>query len=239
MKLSIVIITKNEEQFLPKLLDSIKNQKVNFDYEIIVSDANSEDKTRQIAKQYKCKIVEWWLPAKWRNNWAKLAQWEWILFLDADTILSKNALQTWLDKLEEKKADIGTPYYIWYEKDTLKDKINSYMWLGTLITHNLYKYIVWWVAVFIKKDLFTKINWFDESFYICEDFDFIKRAIKAWWKRINLLPFVQISTRRMKNSWWIKLVFLNMKHTIQFMLWKKFTKDYKNSYNLDYDKKQW
>ena len=236
MFLSIIIITKNEENFLPKLLKSIKRQKVDFDYEIIVSDANSQDKTREIAKSFWCKITDGWLPAKWRNNGAKLAKWKWLLFLDADTIIPDNALQTWINKLENKKADIGTPYYIWYEKNTLKEKINSYFWLGTLISHNLYKYIVGWVCIFIKKDLFKKINWFDEDFYICEDFQFMKKAIQKGWKRINLLPFVQISTRRMKNTWWAKLFFLNMKYTIQFMFWKKFTNKYKKDYDLDYKK---
>ena len=110
MKLSVVIITKNEEKYLPWLLESIKSQKVNFDYEIIVSDANSTDKTRQIAKNFWCKIVDGWLPSKWRNEGAKVVKGEWILFLDADVIIPENALQTWIDKLEKKNADIWTPY---------------------------------------------------------------------------------------------------------------------------------
>ena len=49
--LSIIIPTYNEEEYLPKLLNCIKNQ-THKDYEIIVADANSKDKTRQIAKKY-------------------------------------------------------------------------------------------------------------------------------------------------------------------------------------------
>jgi len=237
MKLSIIIITKNEEKYLPKLLDSIKKQKVNFNYEIIVSDAFSEDKTQEVAKKYECKITEWWLPSRWRNNGANVANWKWLLFLDADTIILEWALQTWMDKLEMKKADIWTPYYLWAEQKNLISKINSYLWVFTILTHNLYKYIVWWVCIFVKKEYFRKINWFDENYYICEDFDFMKRVIKQWAKRINMFPFILISTRRMKNTWWIKLIFLNMKHTIQFLFWKKFTKSYKQDYNLDYKKK--
>ena len=46
MKISIIIPAYNEEETLPSLLKSIKTQ--NFkDYEIIIADANSTDKTRE------------------------------------------------------------------------------------------------------------------------------------------------------------------------------------------------
>ena len=49
MIFSIIIPTYNEEEYLPVLLDSIKEQDFN-DYEIIVADANSSDRTREIAE---------------------------------------------------------------------------------------------------------------------------------------------------------------------------------------------
>ncbi len=56
VKLSIIIPTYNEEEYLPKLLYSIKEQ--NFkDYEIIVADAGSIDKTKEIAESYGCKVI--------------------------------------------------------------------------------------------------------------------------------------------------------------------------------------
>ena len=79
--LSIIIITKNEEKCLPRLLESIKRQ--NFrDYEIIVSDAQSTDRTREIALAYGCKIVEGGLPSVGRNNGARVAKGEILLFLE-------------------------------------------------------------------------------------------------------------------------------------------------------------
>ena len=86
MKLSIVIPAKNEEKYLPKLLASVKKQSFK-DYEIIVADNNSKDKTKEIAKSYGCKIVKGGLPGKGRNAGAKIAKGEIILFLDADVIL--------------------------------------------------------------------------------------------------------------------------------------------------------
>ncbi len=72
--ISIIIPTLNEEKYLPKLLRSIKEQDFKEELEIIVADANSEDKTREIAKKFSCKIVEGGLPAKARNEGAKIAK---------------------------------------------------------------------------------------------------------------------------------------------------------------------
>ena len=51
--LSIIIPTLNEEKYLPRLLESIKNQNFS-DYEIIVSDGGSSDSTKQIALDNNC-----------------------------------------------------------------------------------------------------------------------------------------------------------------------------------------
>ena len=87
MILSIIIPTYNEEEYLPVLLDSIKKQ--NFeDYEVIIADANSTDKTREIASEYGCIITEGGMPAVGRNNGAKIAKGEYLLFLDSDLKLT-------------------------------------------------------------------------------------------------------------------------------------------------------
>ncbi len=54
---SIIIRAYNEEKNIGKLLSKIKNQKVNFKYEIIVVDSGSTDKTVEIAKRFNTKVV--------------------------------------------------------------------------------------------------------------------------------------------------------------------------------------
>ena len=90
--LSIIIPTLNEEKYLPLLLKSIKEQNVK-DYEIIISDAQSTDKTLDIAKKNNCKIVLGGLPGKARNEGAKVAKGNLLLFLDADVLLGPNFLK--------------------------------------------------------------------------------------------------------------------------------------------------
>ena len=48
--LSIVICTLNEEQYLPKLLDSIASQQ-GVNYEIVIADSGSDDDTAGVAEK--------------------------------------------------------------------------------------------------------------------------------------------------------------------------------------------
>lgn len=49
---SIVVITYNQEKSLPKVLDCILEQKGNFNFEIIVGEDCSTDRTRDVLKEY-------------------------------------------------------------------------------------------------------------------------------------------------------------------------------------------
>ena len=46
MKLSVMLITYNHEPFIAQALESILAQRVNFDYEIVVGEDCSTDRTR-------------------------------------------------------------------------------------------------------------------------------------------------------------------------------------------------
>ena len=117
-KVSIIIITLNEEKYLPRLLDSLKQQTYK-DFEIIVSDSNSNDKTVEIAKEYSKNFKEFSIkklgiakgPAYGRNQGAKLAKYENLLFLDADTILPSNFLEKMLKIKNKRNIDCASFYY--------------------------------------------------------------------------------------------------------------------------------
>ncbi len=86
MKISAVVITKNEEHNLRRCLDSVK-----WADEIVVVDSQSTDKTVDIAKEYHAKIIS----PKWRGfGIAKgagvtEATGDWIFSIDADEEVTK------------------------------------------------------------------------------------------------------------------------------------------------------
>jgi glycosyltransferase involved in cell wall biosynthesis len=176
--LSIVIPAKNEEKFLPFLLDSLDKQ-TSRPTQIILADAYSTDRTREIAAERGCRVVDGGLPGPGRNAGAKLATGEIILFLDADVqLLDPNFIELALNEFETKGLDIATPSLeliggTWFDK------------LG----HRVYDfYVRLWGAlrphapgfcIFIRRSLFEAIQGFDETILLAEDYDLALRAGKA------------------------------------------------------------
>lgn len=81
IKLSAIVLTLNEEEFLPGCLSSLA-----WVDEIIIVDAGSKDSTLEIAKKRGARIIEgsWSGFPQQRNRGAKVAEGKWMLYVDAD-----------------------------------------------------------------------------------------------------------------------------------------------------------
>lgn len=55
--ISIVIPAFNEQEFLPRSLESLKNQDFDDDYEIVVVDNGSDDGTARVASEFEVEVV--------------------------------------------------------------------------------------------------------------------------------------------------------------------------------------
>jgi len=93
---SIIITTKNEERNIENCLLSIKLQDFPRELvEIIVVDNNSKDKTKEIAKKYTNKVYNFGPERSAQRNFGMLekAGGEYLMYLDADMLLSNNILK--------------------------------------------------------------------------------------------------------------------------------------------------
>lgn len=172
--ISIIIPAFNEEKYLPKLLECIKKQSYK-DYEVIVADANSKDSTKKIARKFGCKVVKGGMPAIGRNNGAKAAKGNVLLFLDADSLIEKDFLEDALNDIKKRKLDIAGSY-LHPLSDNLIDKL-------FLVIFNVWIYITQFFypnacgsGIFCKKWLHNKIKGFDETIKLSEDMDYVRRA---------------------------------------------------------------
>jgi len=132
--LSVVIITKNEADRLPRLLESIRD----IADEIIVVDSGSTDGTPTIAARYGAKVFieEWKGYGRQKQSALEKAKGDWILFLDADEIPDERLKQT-------IREVIKTPSAKGY---LIRRKV---VYLGKITTH------VWgrdWVLRLVKRD---------------------------------------------------------------------------------------
>lgn len=55
-KVSVCIVTYNQKDFVYQCLESLLDQKTNFDYEILIADDFSTDGTREILKNLSTRI---------------------------------------------------------------------------------------------------------------------------------------------------------------------------------------
>ena len=177
--LSIVIPTLNEEKYLPNLLQCIKAQKLN-DYEIIVSDGNSIDKTIKIAKKYGCKVVSSKIssPAHQRNKGAAVAKGNIILFLDADSLVPDDFFISILAEFSKKDLDVASFFYNFNSKKMVYKIMTFWSNLNIKLIYRLHPLSAG-AGILVKKKFHKKINGFDESLFIAEDHLYAKSIVQA------------------------------------------------------------
>jgi glycosyltransferase involved in cell wall biosynthesis len=92
MKLSVVIITFNEERNIERCLLSVQE----LADEILVVDSFSKDKTLEICEKYQAKVIQNPFEGhiQQKNFAMQQAQFDWILSLDADEALSDELLKS-------------------------------------------------------------------------------------------------------------------------------------------------
>ena len=174
--LSIIIPTLNEEDYLPKLLSSIKRQDF-YEYEVIVADAGSKDKTMEIAKEYGCKVVKGGRLPAGRNRGAEAATGDLFLFLDADITLPDHFLKNTTKVFREKTLGVAG-FCITPMKAKLIDRLahhifNGYSWL----VQKIFPHAA--MAIMSTRETHNAIGGFDEEITFVEDFSYAKAAAKV------------------------------------------------------------
>jgi glycosyltransferase involved in cell wall biosynthesis len=198
LRVSVVIPTLNEERDLPQLLESLKKQTFR-DFEIIVADAGSKDRTRQIAEEYGARVVDGGMPGVGRNRGAAVAQGEYLFFFDADVILPEDFLAKAVHEMDEHYVDLAT--CVFYPQSNLRlDKILfAFANLAVKMNANANPRAAGF-CIFITKRLFDRIGGFDESLRLAEDHDLVERASKFRPLYILKSTSLQVSVRRLEKE---------------------------------------
>ena len=194
--LSIIIPALNEEKNISKLLGSIKTRKK---YEIIVSDAGSKDKTRQIAKSYGSRITKGGLPAAGKNSGAEKAKGNILLFLDADVVLPEGFIDKSIEEFSKRKLKIASFFLL---PETGKLAFNVFYNFPIFLLEDILPHGA--MGIMVKKDLFIKTGGFDEDISLAEDHYFVRQAARIGKYGIIKLTRICVSSRRFKKDGWIR-----------------------------------
>ena len=231
--ISIVIPALNEERYLPKLLACIKKQTYK-DYEIIVSDAGSKDNTKGIANKYGCRLIKGGLPAVGRNNGARIAKGDLILFLDADVQFDKDFLKNAVAEFKGRKLD-GAGLRLLPISDNMLDSLFFHIFNSWTRTTQFFYPNAAGAGIMCKKNIYKKVKGFDETIKLSEDMDFARRCGKIGKFRILKSPRLYVAMRRFEKEGRVKVGFKLLMSAMHRLLLGEIRSDV-FKYNLKYRK---
>ncbi|MFA6194050.1 MAG: glycosyltransferase, partial [Parcubacteria group bacterium] len=171
---------KNEEGNIGNCLESVLTQSFSSEnIEIIVVDNNSTDKTKDIVRKFQSGLAPLNLKmfnggperSVQKNFGVERSGGEWFVHLDADMVLSENAVRECVEKVSRDKNIIALYIPEIVSGKKFFSRVRSFersFYDGTVID----------AVRFIKKDKFLQAGGFDEKMYACEDWDLDKRLKK-------------------------------------------------------------
>lgn len=199
MILSIIIPTYNEEEYLPVLLESIKQQDFS-DYEIIVADADSKDNTVKIAEEYGCIVVEGGMPAVGRNNGAKVAKGDYLLFLDSDLKLTEDYLAKVIYEFKMERLGIAITQMKPLSKKTEDKLLHDLANLFMISVEKIKPHGAGCYGIIAKRELHECCGGFNEELTFGEDTEYIERLAKKERFKVLRNAKIGVSTRRLEEE---------------------------------------
>lgn len=169
-QISVIIPMYNEEKYIGRCLDSLLEQ-TEKDFEVILIDDGSTDKSKEIAGKYDDKLPltileqqHGW-PGKARNRWASIAKWDILVFVDADMSFDRRYIAE-LVKPIVHGDEVWTSHGREYVANEHHPIARAYGIIRLAYNEQQPR---WGVFRAIKKDVFLSHEGYDNSRYAFED----------------------------------------------------------------------
>jgi glycosyltransferase involved in cell wall biosynthesis len=216
VKISVVIPAFNEEKLIADTLHSISMASVSltrlgWDYELVVCDNNSKDRTAELARAAGAKVV--FEPvnqiSRARNTGAAGATGDWLVFVDADSHPSAELFADVAEVIQSGQCLAGGSTV----------KLDQKHFFASLVTEgwNVLSRIKKWAAgsfIFCDAAAFRAIGGFSHELYASEELDLFERLkalARQCGKTITILhrhPLVTSSRKMHLYTPWEHLRFL-------------------------------
>jgi glycosyltransferase involved in cell wall biosynthesis len=217
-QVSVVIPAYNEATYIDRLLDALSKQTFE-NFEVIVSDAESKDGTKEVVGSFKDKLDIKFIeappngPAFGRNQGAKAARGDWLLFLDADDDIDEpNFMEALIKTASQKNWNTASA------KMKFKDKKG--LWVlyhyQKLLSHTK-RPVASGYCILTKRDLFEQLGGFNEKIHFGEDYEYVSKAGKHGFGFVDETYYYMDPRRNEKEGW--KLIYkgtLNEVHRLLF-----------------------
>lgn len=226
-RFSVIIPTLNEEKFLPKLLRSLVRQTVK-NFEVIVVDGQSTDRTVTVAKGFVRKFSLTILVSdkagvsRQRNMGAQVATTDWLVFVDADSILLSNFIERIGRFIDRKRPKFFTTW-LKADSDEPGDAIAGFL-MNMSIEGSVLIERPWAPGPLtaIRKDVFFAIGGYDEKASYGEDHDLSMAAHENGIELEMVREILYIySFRRFRKEGSVKVMERNLKSAFKVIATKK------------------
>lgn len=187
MKISLITVTYNSEKTLSDTFESVLKQKYD-NFEHIIVDGLSKDKTMDIVKSYeekykgKLKYISEKDSGLYdaMNKGIKMASGDIIGILNSDDILANELVfEKIVNTFKKEKCDGTYSDLVFMDEETMKIPTRNF------IAHKYSKKMGWHPphpTLYLKKEIYDKIGDFNTNYRIAADLDFMMRLIKNNYK---------------------------------------------------------
>lgn len=183
MKISIVTVNRNNSLGLEKTLRSVATQ-MPTDFELIVIDGASTDRSVEVIEHYAAEIPSMkWISERdtgiynGMNKGIRMATGEYVMMLNSGDWLTKNDIMKQLcAQIKEHDCPeilYGTTTKIWPNGRTLRNKSSD----ASFTMFSFYRGTLDHVGTCIKRELFDRYGFYDESLRICSDWAWFMKVV--------------------------------------------------------------
>lgn len=172
---SVVVTTKNEEKHIGNCFRSVSEQTYK-NIEMILVDNKSDDKTKKIARKYTKKIYDKGPERSAQRNYGMIdkSKGEYVMFLDADMILSPDLIENCVKTIKKDKKGVAL-----HVSEIILGK--NYFSNVRRFERTFYDNTPIDGVRFFKRDIFVKTGGFDGTLCGPEDWD-IDRRVREYGK---------------------------------------------------------
>ena len=224
--ISVLMAAYNAEEFIQKSIDSVKKQ-IYKNWELIIIDDASTDRTFQIAKKnknQKIKIISLKKnlgPYLAQSKAIKYCRGKYIAILDADDLMHRDKIyKQFLEFKKDKKIGLVVSWYkIIDNKGKILNSIKEPKNYKQLVRLFPCKNLICNSSAMFKKDLFENLNFYNKSFYYSNDYNFYLKIFVKYKIKIlkKFYTFYRIHNNQRTQSTTLKKIII--KENLMHLRW--------------------
>jgi len=201
VKFSVVIPTYNEAKYISRTLFALKNQTFK-DFEVIIKDGQSQDETVGIAREFAKKVVSIrdFSAGDARNQGARHADGEILVFMDADTLLPPETLARFCELMDDENV-VGASCRKVPQSGSILDRLlYEFVNISIFVSAVLGLGGAHGNCMLIRRPFFEQIGGFNPNIIVAEEQELVRRALK-FGRYVFLLDHFVVENPRRLRKW--------------------------------------